>query len=241
LEQLEQYTCYVGGLPVVRRWPFEYQAVFSPIDVIEEYTRPARLLQDGKLVTRPALSDLELRDVPGIGTLEAFTTDGLRTLIHTLHCPSMVEKTLRYPGHAALMRVLRESGFFSKRPVYVGSHQIRPIDLSLLLLAEQWAPDPEGDLTVLQVIVRGNRAGKQYTYTYELLDQYDAKTGTTSMARTTGYTCAIVARQVASGLFDQRGICPPEYIGRSDVCYRNLLAGYRDRGIGLCEHITESE
>lgn len=240
LDRLEQYTCYVGGLPIVRRWPYEYQAVFSPMDVIEEYTRPARMVQNGQLITRPALSDVELRDVSGVGTLEAFSTDGLRTLIRTLDCPSMVEKTLRYPGHAGLVRVLRESGFFSQEPVTVDSHTIRPIDVTLQLLAEQWALDPEGDLTVMQVVVRGSAAGKRYTYTYDLLDRYDPATATTSMARTTGYTCAIVARQVASGLFSRVGICPPEYVGQQEECYRHLLAGYRQRGIALTEQIVES-
>jgi lysine 6-dehydrogenase len=241
LDQLELYRCYVGGLPKVRRWPYEYQAVFSPVDVIEEYTRPARLVQHGKQVTRPALSDVELRDVPGVGTLEAFNTDGLRTLIRTLDCPSMVEKTLRYPGHAALMRVLRESGFFSQKPVELGTQTIRPIDLTVKLLAQQWALDAEGDLTVMQVVVQGTKGAKRYTYTYDLLDRYDPITKTTSMARTTGYTCAIVARQVASGLFSRVGICPPEYVGRVEDCYCHLLAEYRKRGIVLTEQVIEHE
>jgi lysine 6-dehydrogenase len=239
LDRLEQYSCYVGGLPAVRRWPYEYQAVFSPADVIEEYTRPARLVENGKQVTRPALSDVELRDVPGIGTLEAFNTDGLRTLIRTLDCPSMQEKTLRYPGHAALMRVLRDSGFFSQAPVSVGGHQIRPVDLTVKLLAQQWAISEEGDLTVMQVVINGVRGARHYTYTYDLLDRYDPISRTTSMARTTGYTCAIIARQVASGLFSQIGLCPPEYIGREEACYRHLLAEYDKRGIVLTEQVVE--
>jgi len=240
LDHLEQYDCYVGGLPVVRRWPYEYQAVFSPLDVIEEYTRPARLVEDGRQVTRPALSDIELIDVPGIGTLEAFNSDGLRTLIRTLDCPSMKEKTLRYPGHAALMRVLRDSGFFSQEPIAVGGQQIRPVDLTVNLLAQQWSLDDEGDLTIMQVTVRGRKNGTPYTYSYDLLDRYDQVSGTTSMARTTGYTCAIVARQIASGLFVGRGICPPEYIGRVEDCYRHLLAGYAERGIVLSEQIEHA-
>lgn len=240
LDHLEHYRCYVGGLPVVRRWPYEYQAVFSPLDVIEEYTRPARLVEDGVQVTRPALSDIELLDIPGIGTLEAFSTDGLRTLIRTLDCPSMKEKTLRYPGHAALMRVLRDSGFFAQEPVAVGGQQIRPVDLTVNLLAQQWALDEEGDLTIMQVAVRGTRGAARYTYTYDLLDRYDPVSGTTSMARTTGYTCAIVVRQIASGLYQGTGICPPEYIGRVEACYRHLLAGYAERGIALSEQIEEA-
>jgi lysine 6-dehydrogenase len=239
LDHLEHNRCYVGGLPVVRRWPYEYQAVFSPIDVIEEYTRPARLVEGGEQVTRPALSDIELLDVPGIGTLEAFNSDGLRTLIRTLDCPSMVEKTLRYPGHAALMRTLRDSGFFSQAPVPVGGHEIRPVDLTVRLLAQQWALDDVGDLTIMQVVVRGTKGATHYTYSYDLLDRYDPISGTTSMARTTGYTCAIIVRQIASGLLRGRGICPPEYIGQVEDCYRHLLAGYAKRGIVLSEQIEQ--
>jgi len=89
---------YVGGLPIVRQWPYEYKAVFSPLDVIEEYTRTARFVENGRVVTRPALTDLERVDFEGVGTLEAFNTDGLRTLIQTIPAPNMKEKTLRYPG-----------------------------------------------------------------------------------------------------------------------------------------------
>ncbi|MDF1512783.1 MAG: saccharopine dehydrogenase C-terminal domain-containing protein, partial [Anaerolineae bacterium] len=111
LDTMDSYSCYVGGLPIVRQWPYEYKAVFSPIDVLEEYTRPARYVEYGTEVVKPALSDIELRDFPGVGTLEAFNTDGLRSLRHTMNAPFMIEKTLRYPGHANLMRVFRDSGF----------------------------------------------------------------------------------------------------------------------------------
>src|SRR5690606_17875129 len=79
-----RYECLVGGLPVARTWPWEYKAVFSPIDVIEEYVRPARYVQNGAIVVREALSDPELIDFEGIGTLESWNSDGLRTLIQTM-------------------------------------------------------------------------------------------------------------------------------------------------------------
>ncbi len=88
LDQVDSVLTYVGGLPEVRQWPREYKAVFSPIDVIEEYVRPARYVENGVLVTRPALSDPELIDFHGIGTLEAFNTDGLRTLAQTIDAPA---------------------------------------------------------------------------------------------------------------------------------------------------------
>jgi lysine 6-dehydrogenase len=239
LDSLHSYACYVGGLPRVRRWPYEYRAVFSPRDVIEEYTRPSRLVENGQEVVRPALSELELLDFPGIGTLEAFNTDGVRSLRQTMSMPFMKEKTLRYPGHANLMRILRESGFFSATPVDIDGQMVSPLALTSKLLFEQWrmTPDDE-DITVMQVIVVGSKGSKQVAYTYDLFDTFDRETQTHSMARTTGYTCAIVARQVASGRFARKGICPPEFIGRDAGCYQNLLAGYATRKIKLAEMVT---
>ncbi len=234
-----RFTCYVGGLPKVRQWPFEYKAVFSPVDVLEEYTRPAHLVEHGQEVVRLALSGVEQLDFPGIGTLEAFNTDGLRTLRQTMDIPFMVEKTLRYPGHARLMQVFRDSGFFDVASVEVAGQFVRPIDLTSQLLFDQWKMgDGEEDLTVMQVTVEGEQDGGRVQVTYDLFDSYDPVSHTTSMARTTGYTCAIVARQVALGLFPQKGICPPEYLGRDEACYADLLAGYAQRGISLRETRT---
>ena len=240
LDQTDLYLCYVGGLPQVRQWPYEYRAVFSPIDVLEEYTRPARYVEYGQNVVRPALSDIELIDYPGAGTLEAFNTDGLRSLARTLKAPFMKEKTLRYPGHAELMRVFRESGFFGTTPLEVDGQSIRPIALTAQLLFKEWRLQPgEMDQTIFQVIMEGRKGNRAYRYTYDLLDRFDAETNTTSMARTTGYTCTIVARQVARGLFTQKGICPPEFVGRTAGCYENLLIEYEKRNIQLRETICE--
>ncbi len=235
LDRLERFTCYVGGLPKERTWPFEYKAVFSPLDVLEEYTRPARFVEGGQIVTRPALSDVELLDFPGIGTLEAFNTDGLRTLLRTLDAPFMREKTLRYPGHAALMRVFRESGFFRTDPIEVNGQPVRPLDVTAKLLFAQWQFGPgEEDLTVMRVIAEGEAGGRR-RLTWDLLDRYDPETGVSAMARTTGYTCAIVARQVLGGLFTRTGICPPEYVGRIPACFDHLRAEYERRNIRLRE------
>lgn len=156
--KVTSFECLVGGLPVARRWPFSYKAPFSPVDVIEEYTRPARYVENGCLVTRDALSDPELIDFPGIGTLEAFNTDGLRSLIHTMpHIPNMKEKTLRYPGHIEYIRVLKESGFFGTDPVrLVDGSKVRPLDLTSRLLFDQWRlGEDEEEFTVMRVIVEG--------------------------------------------------------------------------------------
>ena len=211
MESVERFWCAVGGLPVVRTWPFEYRAPFSPIDVIAEYTRPARFRRGGRDVTLPALSEIELVDLPGAGTLEAFNTDGLRSLLRTVPVPDMVEKTLRYPGHAERMRMLREAGFFGESTVTVGNLQVRPIDITAKLLFDAWRyPEGETDLTVMRVVVEGIEQGRRVRHTWDLLDHYDVESGTSSMARTTGYTCTAAVRLVASGRFREPGITPPE-------------------------------
>jgi len=151
----------------------------------------------------------------------------------------MKEKTFRYPGHARLVQVLRDGGFFDVDPVAVSGQEVRPIDLTSRLLFDQWKMEPgEEDLTVMQVMVEGEQDGSRVRATYDLLDTYDPVSGTTSMARTTGYTCAIVARQVVTGLFAQKGICPPEYVGREVQCFDDLMAGYKKRGISLRATMT---
>jgi len=233
LEKVERFSCMVGGLPTVRHWPFEYRAVFSPIDVIAEYTRPARIVVGGEVVVRPALSDVEYVDVPGVGTLEAFVSDGLRTLLGTSSVANMVEKTLRYPGHAERMRMLREVGFFAEEPVDVAGVAVRPIDLTSRLMFQAWQMrDDDEDLTVMRVEVEGRREeGARVLVRYELLDRLDRATGATSMARTTGYSCTAAVRAIASKLYTERGLSPPEYLGRAPGVFDLVMNHLAERGV----------
>ena len=232
LDKTETILIYVGGLPEIRQWPYEYKAVFSPVDVIEEYTRPARYVENGCEVIRPALSDAELIDFPGIGTLEAFNSDGLRTLAETMKAPNMKEKTLRYPGHIEKMAVLRETGFFEKEPIEINGVSIRPLDFTARLLFPKWQLQPgEADITVMQIIVEGTKNDQSVRYTFDLLDRYDPETGVHSMARTTGYTATTAVRLLAEGLYKNKGISPPEFIGRDPACVEFMLQGLEQRGI----------
>ncbi|MBL7944328.1 MAG: saccharopine dehydrogenase NADP-binding domain-containing protein [Flavobacteriales bacterium] len=232
--KLHRYECLVGGLPVQREWPWEYKAVFSPIDVIEEYTRPARYVQNGAIVVREALSDTELVEFPGLGTLESWNSDGLRSLIHTMpHIPDMIEKTLRYPGCVEYLRVLRAAGFFSSDPVLVKGQSVRPIDLTASLLFPQWKLKPgEEDFTIMRIVMEGTTSdGKNAKITYHLLDRFNKDTNTISMARTTGYTCTAVAHLVLNKKYNRPGISPPEYVGAVEGCLEFVLAYQSERGI----------
>ena len=235
LDSVQSWECLVGGLPVVRTWPYEYKAGFSPIDVIEEYTRPSRYVVNGELVTMPALSEPELIDFPGVGTLESFNTDGLRSLIKTSKAPNRKEKTLRFPGHIEKMRMLRETGFLSKTPIHVGGQPVVPLELTCALLFPHWQMKPgEADFTIMRVTVEGTEKGKPMRFTYHLLDRYDPVSGETSMARTTGYTCTAVVRAVAAGLYTRKGISPPEYLGEAG-CWGFIRAELAKRNVVFSE------
>lgn len=232
LDTLEKGITYVGGLPAVRTWPFEYKAVFSPIDVIEEYTRPARYIDGGRLVVREALSDPELIDFPGIGTLEAFNSDGLRTLATTIKGDYLIEKTLRYKGHIEKMAVLRDTGFFDKKPISIHGTMISPLEFTSRLLFPKWKlQEGEEDLTIMRVITEGLKDGIRQRYTWNLYDRYNPETGIHSMARTTGYTATMALRMLANGLYSRKGVSAPEYLGKDPKIVGFLLEGLRRRGV----------
>lgn len=230
---VDTYECLVGGLPLVREWPYEYKAVFSPIDVIEEYIRPARYVQNREVVVKEALSDPELIHFDGVGTLESWNSDGLRSLIKTMPgIPNMIEKTLRYPGCIEYLRVLRESGFFSYEELDVKGVRIRPIDVTAKLLFPKWKLKPgEDEFTVMRIRMKGVENGSSKTYQYDLLDRTNRETDTLSMARTTGYTCTAAVNLVLQGKFTRKGICPPEYLGEAEDNYSFILDYLRERGV----------
>ncbi len=225
------YKCVVGGLPKIREWPWEYKAVFSPIDVIEEYIRPARYVENGHLVVREALSDPELLFFEGVGTLEAWNSDGLRSLLRTMEgIPNMIEKTMRYPGAIEYLKVLREAGYFSYEPVEVNGTMIRPIDLTSRLLFPKWKlKADEKDITVMRITIEGTENGIPKKYTYELYDEM--QDGVISMARTTGYTCCAAVHLVANGMYNTPGICPPEFLGKEETHFRYMLSYLKERNV----------
>ena len=230
---ITSFECLVGGLPAIRTWPYEYKAGFSPIDVVEEYTRPARYVKDGRIVTFPALSEPELLNFDGLGTLESFNTDGLRSIIQTFpQVPNMKEKTLRYPGHIEKMRMLRESGFFGKEKIRVAGVEISPLDLTTHLLFPLWfMQEGEEDFTVMRVTVEGEKGGQRMRKELSLLDRYDRSTKTTSMARTTGYTCTATVRLVAKGGYSRTGISPPEFVGQEPGAWDFIREDLAKRGV----------
>lgn len=233
-EKLHRYSCYVGGLPRERVLPWEYKAPFSPVDVLEEYTRPARLRRDGKVMTLPAMAEPELVHVPGVGTLEAFLTDGMRTALDTIPIPAMEEKTLRYPGYREKILLLRESGLLSSQPLEVSGVQVTPLAVTGKALAEAWQlAEGEPDLTVMVLKADGVFAGKRQERRLFLDDAFDPATGLSSMARTTGFTATAVLRALDAGYHPEAGVLVPEVLGQDQELTRFVISALRQRGIAI--------
>src|SRR6186713_374160 len=231
--KIDAIEIYVGGLPKVRKKPFQYKAPFSPADVIEEYIRPARLMENGFIVTKPALSEVEWIHFDEIGTLEAFNTDGLRSLLYTMpHIKNQKEKTMRYPGHVEIIRSLKESNFFSETPINVNGTMISPLKVTSQILFNEWKLGlEEEELTVMRVKLTGKENGKDKTIEWSLLDYYDDETKTSSMARTTGYTCTAAVNLIAQDLFNEKGVFPPELVGKHKNCFDFVLDYLKERKV----------
>jgi saccharopine dehydrogenase-like NADP-dependent oxidoreductase len=232
--KLTDFECLVGGLPKHKKWPFCYKAPFSPIDVIEEYTRPARYVENGVEVVRDALTDCDYVEFDNLGTLESFNSDGLRSIIYTMpHIPNMKEKTLRYPGHVEYVRVLKESGFFAEEKIEVGGQFVSPLEFTSKILFNEWKlGEEEEELTVMRITLKGENAdGKIEQIVYNLHDEYCKRTNTSSMARTTGYTAAAAANMFLKGLFSEKGVFPPELVGRHESCFNYFIQYLEERNI----------
>jgi saccharopine dehydrogenase-like NADP-dependent oxidoreductase len=236
---VQSYECLVGGLPKERIKPFDYKAPFSPIDVIEEYTRPARYFKNGELVFETPLENVDTITFPGVGTLESFVSDGLRTLLDTHgHIPNMVEKTLRYPGHIQLMKIFKETGLFSKDIVNVNGHYIKPIDFTSKLLFPKWKlEEDDDDITIMIVETVGDKYNKTthqydtYRELYTLYDENDREYRLSSMSRTTGYVCSAVARLIIEGEYINVGINTPEEIGSDKKCFEYIMSYLKQRNV----------
>jgi saccharopine dehydrogenase-like NADP-dependent oxidoreductase len=226
---ITDFECLVGGLPKKRVKPFEYKAPFSPVDVLEEYTRPARYVENRHIVTKSALSDAELIDFDQVGTLESFNTDGLRSILFTMgHIPNMKEKTLRYPGHIDLMKGLIAAGFLHTEKIKVKGEMISPMDFTSTLLFDQWKLGAtEEEFTIMRIKVSD---GKK-TICYDLFDVYDAATETSSMSRTTGYTCTAAVNMIIEKLFTKKGVFPPELVGNDENCFNYIMGYLKERKV----------
>jgi saccharopine dehydrogenase-like NADP-dependent oxidoreductase len=229
---IKSFKCMVGGLPLHPEPPMNYKAPFSPIDVISEYTRKVTFRRKGSALVMPALTEVEPVYCFKLDrTLEAFNTDGLRTLLWSFPgIPNMVEKTIRYKGHAKHMTFLREVGFFSTK---TGITSWSPLYATSQILDKAWKyKEGEKDFTFMLVQIQAiDSDGSEVEIEYELFDEYDDATGTMSMARTTGYACNAVADLILKGDLNDKGIITPEAVGADENRMKSILRYMRQRGV----------
>jgi len=236
LDKVRAVHIMVGGLPEKPMPPLGYTITWSPESLIDEYTRKAGILQNGKTIEIEALTGLEEIEFPGIGKLEAFYTDGLRTLLYTIKdAEEMWEKTLRYPGHAEKIKTLEALGFFADEKVNVEGVSVSPRKLTVRLLAQKlWRPEIK-DIVALKVEVIGVANGKQKPCIYHLLDHCDKKRDITAMARTTAYPASIVAQMMLERRLEEKGVLPTEKIGMNDELFQLFMSELEKRGIKISE------
>jgi lysine 6-dehydrogenase len=212
MDSVDSVRMFVGGLPQQPRPPLNYQVVYSLEGVLDYYTTPVLVLEDGRVAEKEALTEVEAIDFPApLGALEAFlTAGGASRMPYQFEgkIPSMSYKTLRYPGHAHLVKAMRELGLFDSEPVKVHGWMVSPREVFIATVGPHLEDGAGGDIVALRVVVTGVADGKPKTVTYELLDFYDAERGVTAMMRTTGYSLAAVARLQVEGVI-RPGASPP--------------------------------
>jgi lysine 6-dehydrogenase len=214
LDRAEKVKIFVGGLPQVPEPPLNYQIVYSLEGALDYYTTPSWVLRGGKPTQVEALSEVEPVEFPSpVGTLEAFHTGGgISTLpfAYSGKIDTMEYKTLRYPGHVAIMRPIRELGLLASEPIDVKGKKVAPRDLFIAAVHPR-LHKPEGrDLVALQVQVTGQKAGKPARVTFRLIDYYDAGHGISAMMRTTGYSLSITGQMQVDGRVTAKGVHTPD-------------------------------
>jgi len=236
LTRAEEIHIMVGGLPQAPKPPLGYVVTWSARDLIEEYTRPARVVRENSIVSVDPFSETAPVDLPALGRLESFYTDGLRTLLHTVRSvDSMDERTLRYPGHVEKVKVLRDCGLFSQELVSIGSCKVSPRDVTAEVLSRMLSGENERDVTVLVVRVSGMKTGRRMTFEGQVVDYYDERTQFSSMARTTGFTNVAVCNLLLKGQLKEKGVIPPEILGMNPDYFGEIVGYLRGRGIQIAE------
>jgi len=234
LDQMKSVEIFVGGLPEKPEPPLNYRIVFSLEDVVNEYSRPVQVIEEGKRKKVDALSGRGHITLPGVGKLEYFLTDGLGSLPRSYpKTREMHEFTLRYPGHADMMSTLRVLGFFERNPVKIGGVEVEPRQMSIELLRGSMSRGSPEDFLALRVDVKGLSRGKRAHLRYQLLDRYDRRSGVSAMARTTAYPCTSVALLMGRGKIKETGIVTPERITQDERLFRFVLDRLDERGVKM--------
>lgn len=232
LDKVENAQIMVGGLPEKPVPPLGYTITWSVEGLIDEYTRRARIVRNGKIVEVNPLDQVEEIEFPGVGKLEAFYSDGLRTLLSTVKdVQNMSEKTLRYPGHVEKIKLLRDLGFLDETPIQLAETVIAPRKITVKLLEKKLKRPEVPDILAMLVQVEGAKAGRRMIYSFCILDHYHKKTNVTAMARTTAYTASCVTQLLVKKVIKGNGMIPPEKLGEDENVFKKLVKLLKKRGV----------
>jgi lysine 6-dehydrogenase len=241
LDEVDAALMWNGGLPEKPVPPLGYVVTWSVKDLIDMYSRKVSIVKNGKVVQVDALSGLEEIDFPGVGRLEAFFTDGLRTLLNTVKAKEMWEKTLRYPGHAENIKLLKALGFFDSETVEISGTKIEPREVTARLFEKKMKRPDVPDIVAVLVKVKGTKDGENIENVYRMFDHYDKERQVTSMARTTAYTASIVAQLLAQELIEETGVIPPEKLGMNKDLFGRLIHEMRKKKVYVTEETKATE
>jgi lysine 6-dehydrogenase len=233
LDEPESVKIRVGGLPQNPEPPLNYQIVYSLHGVLDYYTTDSWVLRNGEPLEVDALSEIEPVEFPEpVGTLEAFhTAGGLSTMPWTYkdRLRNMEYKTLRYPGHADIMRAIRELGLLGLEPIDVGGKSVVPRE-AFIAAVEPRLRKPEGrDLVALRVEAEGKKNGRAHRVVFDLIDYHDDRSGITAMERTTGFSLSITGQMQATGQVKGHGVLTPDLAMPAEAYIEELRA----RGIDI--------
>ena len=234
LDETENALIYVGGNPVHPRPPLNYRIVYAVESLLDFYERTVPVLKEGKVKEVQPLSGIEsISFSPTFPEMECFYTDGLNSLIHTMKGKirdKLYEKTVRHRGHAMGIKTLMECGLFSRRPARVGGRQVIPREVLEFVLDTQMKLGTEKDVTLLRIVVSGEKSGKPTTHIFEMIDFYDEEKSYTSMAKTTAFPASIAAQMITSGEITERGSLFPEDVFDAEL-YLPFMKALKECGV----------
>ncbi|MBE3137354.1 MAG: saccharopine dehydrogenase NADP-binding domain-containing protein [Thermoplasmata archaeon] len=239
MDTVDSVKLRVGGLPRHPQPPLNYQIVFSPYGLINEYVEDAIILDHGKILEKKSMTEVESLEFPRpFGTMEAFlTSGGCSTLPFTYKdtIRYLDYKTIRYPGHCEKIKTFLDLGFADETKMSFEGHAIAPRDVFASLLTKN-VPTTGEDVVLLKVISRGIKNGKKRSREYLMIDYYDTKHDITAMMRTTGYPVSITAQMIENGTIQGRGVlCPEEIIPPTpffaELKKRDITLSISDRSV----------
>ncbi len=237
LDKVEDVTIYVGGLPQKPMPPLNYKVTWCVEDLFEEYTRKAKIVKNNETIEVDALEGLEEVEFEGLGKFEAFFTDGVRTLHHTIKARNMWEKTLRYKGHAEKIRFLRDLGLLEKEPLT--SVNLSPWAFMRSFWEEKLSFFEDKDFVLMKIQVTGRKESANFTHSFEMVDHFDEKRNMTAMGRTTAYTALAAIKLLIENRIERKGVVPPEILGMDGELSRKIECTLRERDIRVKEKVEE--